>query len=138
MKNWSIETFNIVLHFIGLTVESKQICCFKQLLIRSTTILKRLISKRYLVSVQGRLLLLSNSLIKVIQWCINEHSCKRWNFSNTQNNNKSENWRLKRRRVIVLTLDVGIFTTYNYYTHIPTEILVRVQNVPLLLTSFVW
>ena len=29
---------------------------------------------------------------------------------------------LKRRRVIVLTLYVGIFTTYNYYTHIPTEI----------------
>ena len=37
---------------------------------------------------------------------------------------------LKRRRVIVLTLYVGIFTTYNYYTHIPTEIFSeRLQNV---------
>ena len=35
-----------------------------------------------------------------------------------------------RRRVIVLTLDVGIFTTYNYYTHIPTEILVTNTELP--------
>ena len=39
-------------------------------------------------------------------------------------------WALNRRRVIVLTLDVGIFTTYNYYTHIPTEIFGKaLQNV---------